>query len=162
MPRVPARAQLPLLDRLIDDAPEEAQDQALSRSEAMAVLRRSVRRDIEALLNGRRRWRSWPAELTALTVSPLNFGIPDCTGGEFHGPAGRDLLLREIETTLRRFEKRFHSVKVTAVTSGENDSTLRLRIDALLEADPAPEPVVFAMELDPVTADAVVRPHDEA
>ena len=54
------RVQLPLLDRLIDDDPDAQQDPPVSAAEALAVLRHSVRRDIEALLNARRRWRSWP------------------------------------------------------------------------------------------------------
>lgn len=159
-PRVPLRAQLPLLDRLIDDAPEQAQDNALSATEALGLLRRSVRRDIETLLNARRRWRSWPAALKELNVSPLNYGIPDCTGAAYHGAAGREALCREIEAVLRLFEKRFRSVSVTAAPQDEQDTTLRLRIDALLHAEPAPEPVSFDMELNPMTADAVVRPLD--
>ena len=47
------RAQLPLLDRLIDDAPDTERDPPLSSAEAMGALRRGVRRDIEALLNAR-------------------------------------------------------------------------------------------------------------
>lgn len=158
---MPVRALLPLLDRLIDEAPEQAQDAVLSSTEALAMLRRAVRRDIEMLLNARRRWRSWPLEFKELTVSPLNYGIPDCTGGRFHGPGGRDALCREIEDTLRLFEKRFQSVSVTPAPAGEVETTLRLRINAVLHADPAPEPVSFEMELDPATADAVVRSRDE-
>ncbi len=75
--RLPLRAQLPLLDRLIDEAPEQAQDAPISPGEAMSILRRSVRGDIEALLNSRRRWRSWQATFRELSVSPLNYGIPD-------------------------------------------------------------------------------------
>ena len=55
------RAQIPLLDRLIDDAPEVAHDPPLSAVETATILRRSVRRDLEALLNARRRWRSGTA-----------------------------------------------------------------------------------------------------
>ncbi|MGH7084641.1 MAG: hypothetical protein ACREFN_06580, partial [Acetobacteraceae bacterium] len=55
---VSLRAQLPLLERLIDTAPEQASDPSLSAAEAMAVLRRAVRRDLEALLNARRRFHT--------------------------------------------------------------------------------------------------------
>ena len=61
---------LPLLDRLIDEAPEKAQDTPISPSEAMSILRRSVRRDIEALLNSRRRWRSWQATFKEFRFPP--------------------------------------------------------------------------------------------
>jgi type VI secretion system protein ImpF len=152
-----------LLDRLIDEAPEKDSDEPTSPAQALQRLRVSVRRDVEALLNSRRRWHSWPATLNELTVSPLNFGIPDCTGGNFHGQSEREVLRREIEDTLRRFEPRFRSVRVTlARTDNRLDSTLRLRIDALLHAEPAPEPIIFDTIVDPTTAEVVVRAQDDA
>ncbi len=53
-------------------------------------------------------------------------------------------------------------MRVTLV-EGRNklEATLRLRIEALLHAEPAPEPVTFDTMIDVTTADAVVRPHDE-
>ena len=44
-----ARVQSPLLDRLIDDAPDQARDPAMSAADSMVALRNSVRRDLEAL-----------------------------------------------------------------------------------------------------------------
>lgn len=155
------RAQLPLLDRLIDDAPDRMQEAAPSAAEALAALRRSVRRDIEALLNARRRWRSWPTRYVELATSPLNFGIPDCTAGTFHDAQERETLRGEIEDTIRRFEPRFRSVQVTLIANENKlEATLRLRIDAMLLADPAPEPIAFDTIVDPITADAVVRAVD--
>ena len=51
------RAQLPLLDRLMDDAPDQERDRVLSNAEVLEALRASVRRDLQSLLNARRRWR---------------------------------------------------------------------------------------------------------
>lgn len=159
--RLPLRAQLPLLDRLIDEAPEAEHDTPISPSEAMAILRRSVRRDVEALLNSRRRWRSWETTLKEIAVSPLNFGIPDCTGGRFHGVGQREALRREIEDTIRRFEPRLQSVHVLLIQQEEGrESTLRLRIEAVLHAEPAPEPIAFDTMIDPATADVLVRALD--
>jgi len=160
--RLPLRAQLPLLDRLIDEAPEKAQDTPISHTEAMAILRRSVRRDIETLLNSRRRWRTWEATFKEIAVSPLNYGIPDCSGGRFHLASERDLLRREIEDTIRRFEPRFRSVRVRLTSTEERkETTLRLRIEAVLHAEPAPEPISFDTMIDPTTADVLVRTLDE-
>src|SRR4029077_3633832 len=53
------RAQLPLLDRLVDAAPAEQTDRPLSAAAAMDVLRASICSDLEELLNTRRRGRSW-------------------------------------------------------------------------------------------------------
>jgi type VI secretion system protein ImpF len=156
------RAQLPLLDRLIDDAPDQERDPPMSGTEAMAILRRSVRRDLEALLNARRRWKSWPAALDELDVSAVSFGIPDYASGAFHDEKRREELRVEIEDIIRRFEPRFVSVRVTLIESDSRlDSTLRLRIEALLHAEPAPDPMSFDTMLDPSTADIIVRARDD-
>jgi type VI secretion system protein ImpF len=155
------RAQLPLLDRLMDDAHDEERDPPMSANEALAALRASVRRDLEALLNGRRRWLSWPAELRELAASPLGFGIPDFTSGAMNEGGRRDLLRLEVEATIRRFEPRMASVKVTVIESeDELSSTMRLRVDALLHADPAPEPVAFDTTVDATTAEVFVASRD--
>jgi len=152
------RTQLPLLDRLIDDAPETLRDPPLSAAESMALLRRSVRRDLEALLNARRRWRSWPDGYGELAVSPIGYGLSDFTAGAFNDPRLRDHLRALIEDTIRRFEPRLANVRVRLVDSpGELDATLRLRIDAVLYADPAPEPVAFDTLVDAATARVQVR-----
>ncbi len=157
-----ARAQLPLLDRLIDDAPDDARDPPMSAAEAMAALRRGVRRDLENLLNARRRWRSWPAQFAELDTSPLAYGIPDFTAGAFSDHRRRERLREDIEQTIRRFEPRFVSVHVTLIEREESalDGTLRLRIDAELHADPAPEPIAFDTLLDAAADLVVVRGQD--
>jgi len=156
------RAQLPLLDRLIDDAPDQERDPPMSSTEALAVVRRSVRRDLEALLNARRRWRSWPDALTELAVSPLGFGIPDFTSGSFNESSRREKLRADIEATIRRFEPRFVSVKVSLIENENKlEATLRLRIEALLHAEPAPDPVTFDTLVDATTADVYVRQRDD-
>ena len=156
-----ARVQLPLLDRLIDDAPDSLRDPPLAAADAMAALRRSVRRDLEALLNARRRWSSWPPELTELEFSPVGFGLPDYASGAFNDPARRQRLCRDIEQTIRRFEPRFASVSVSLIdTANQLESTLHMRIEAMLHADPAPEPVSFDTMVDATTADVTVRARD--
>jgi type VI secretion system protein ImpF len=157
--RQPMRVQTPLLDRLIDDAPDQPRDAAVSAADSIQTLRNAVRRDVEALLNARRRWRSWPSHTTELAVSPIGYGIPDFASGAFTDPHRREELRREIETTIRRFEPRFLSVSVSLIdTPDRPDATLRLRIDALLHAQPAPEQVTFEGLVDRMTDEIVVRP----
>ncbi len=155
------RAQMPLLDRLIDDAPEQASDRPVAPGEALDALRRSVRRDLEMLLNSRRRWRSWPAELRELDRSSVNFGIPDCTAGSFHDKRQREVLRANIEDTLRRFEPRFASVRVSLIENRDAlEATLRLQIEAMLRAEPAPEPISFQTAINPMTSEVTVRASD--
>ncbi|MFH5926823.1 type VI secretion system baseplate subunit TssE [Roseomonas xinghualingensis] len=151
------RAQLPLLDRLIDGDPDRPQDPPMSVATALAILRTSVRADLEALLNTRRRWRSWGPSLTELEQSPIGWGLPDFAGGAFNDPRRREALRREVEACIRRFEPRFLNVSVSLAGASEQLSgTLQLRIDALLHADPAPEPISFQTILDANTTDFTV------
>ncbi len=153
------RVQAPLLDRLIDDAPDREQDNAVSAANSMAMLRASVRRDLEALLNGRRRWRSWPSHMQQLATSPVGYGIPDFASGAFNDATRREALRIEIEETIRRFEPRFLSVRVQLIDARDQlDATLRLRIEATLHAEPAPESIAFDTLVDPTTDDILVRP----
>jgi type VI secretion system protein ImpF len=150
-----------LLDRLIDDSPDRERDPPMSASETMQHLRHSVRRELEALLNARRRWRSPPRELTQLPSSPVGYGIPDFAAGVFNNQGERDRLRLEIEATIRRFEPRFLSVKVHLVDDEQRlDAALRLRIDAVMHADPAPEQITFDTIVDTVN-DAVRIRSDE-
>jgi type VI secretion system protein ImpF len=151
------RAQLPLLDRLIDEEPEQERDPPMSSLDALAVLRMSVRRDLEALLNGRRRWLSWPSELSELASSAVGFGIPDFTSGALNDGVRRESLRQEVEASIRRFEPRMHSVRVSVIESDNKlEATLRLRIDGLLQVDQAREEVVFDTTVDSTTSDVYV------
>lgn len=149
---------LPLMDRLIDEAPERPTDPPRSPADAMAVLAASVRRDLEMLLNARRRFRSWPASMRELDTSPLGFGLPDCSAGGFGDARMREAYRAEVEATIRRFEPRFLSVSVylPEFDSRKPSPTLRLRIEALLHADPAPEAISFETVSDAVTSEVAI------
>ena len=160
--RPAARVQLPLLDRLIDDAPDQPRDPVLSAAEAMVLLRQAVRRDMEALLNAHRPWQPIPAGFAALKLSPLGYGIPDVMAATLADPRRRESLRAEVEDTIRRFEPRFASVRVGIVENQDKlEATLRLRIEAMLRAEPAPEPVAFDTMVDATTANVVVRARDD-
>jgi type VI secretion system protein ImpF len=155
-------AQQSLLDRLNDEEPDKARDPPLSPGASIEALRRSVRRDLEALLNTRRRWRSWPARYAELKVSPIGYGISDFAAGAFNDPWRRDQLRDEIEQTIRRFEPRLDRVHVILIESSDQlTATLHLRVDALLRTDPAPEPIAFDTLVDAATAEIAVRPNTD-
>ena len=154
--------QLSLLDRLDDQEPDRTRDPPASPAESLAALHRSVCRDVEALLNSRRRWRSWSERYDQLAVSPIGYGISDFSAGAFNDPGRRHQLRSEIEQTIRLFEPRLLQVRVTLV-EGDNllEATLRLRVDATLRAEPAPEAIAFDTLVDSITAQIVVRPGAE-
>ena len=158
MRNAPLRAQLPLLDRLLDADPGAPEMPPPTAAEALERLHAAVRRDLESLLNARRRRRPLPALLSELTSSIINYGIPDPASGAYAVPEQRAALAREVEATIRRFEPRLTKVSVGLV--GQDDGlggTLHLKVDAVLRADPVPEPVSFETLLEPVTRNVTVR-----
>ena len=156
--RPPQRAQLPLLDRLFDADTDADAGHAPSAAEALENLHASVRRDIECLLNSRRRRRPLPRLLTELPTSLINYGIPDPASGTYSVPELRMGLLREVEATIRRFEPRLTHVSVTLARQEAGlGGTVRMKVDAMLRADPVPEPVSFETLLEPVSRDVTVR-----
>jgi type VI secretion system protein ImpF len=158
-PRGPVqRARLPLLDRLLDADPATPEPPPPSAAVALDILRAAVRRDLEAVLNARRRRRPLPPHLGELPASPLGYGIPDATSGAYAVPERRHALAMEVEATIRRFEPRLMTVHVTLIEDEENlGRALRLKVDAVLRADPVPEPVSFETLLEPVSRDVTVR-----
>jgi type VI secretion system protein ImpF len=153
----PRRAQLPLLDRLIDGDPAEATDRPLSAAAAMNALRASVGHDLEELLNTRRRWRSWDQRYGELERSLVGFGLPDFGSGAFNDARRREELRQLVEACIHRFEPRITSLRVTLIeVSDDRTGTLRMRIEALLSADPIPEPITFDTLVDLDTKNVIV------
>lgn len=147
-----------LIDRLLDDRPHVVRPHA----QEVADLRKVVRREIEALLNTRRRCLSPPSGLDELETSLVNYGIPDFTGLGLGSEARREQFRAAIEEVLRRYEPRFQQVSVLLLDNSDAlDRTIRFRIDALLSAHPDPEPLVFDSELEPTTNTFNVRERAE-
>jgi type VI secretion system protein ImpF len=138
-----------VLDRLIDEDPDVRVERPKSRTQQMRDLRASVLRDVTNLLNTRRRVGVDPASVEGLVPSLVDYGIPDLASARFATATGRQQFADQVEALLTRYEPRFRRVKVIlARTQDARDGALRFRIDALLHADPAPEPVVFDSVVD--------------
>jgi type VI secretion system protein ImpF len=147
-----------VLDRLLDDEPENKREPARSRSQLLRELKQTVRRDLENLLNTRRSHLTWPAAMGELKHSLMEYGLPDFTGSNMGAAEARDEFRQTIEEVVRRFEPRLQDVRVVLLDNSEPlDRTLRFRIDALLRADPAPEPVTFDTVLEPGTGNVEVK-----
>ena len=157
--RASSRIRLPLLDRLLDADPDSPRDPPLSQSLAVEQLRLAVRRDIEALLNARRRRLPTDPGLVEVPLSPVGYGVPDPTAGSFTEEERRAALSREIQATITRFEPRLTNVKVQLRKEEREsiDRVLRLRIEAILRTDPVPEHISFETLVRPTTLDVAVR-----
>jgi type VI secretion system protein ImpF len=146
----PTRPEPPLvssiLDRLLDDEPDVLREVLPSRGQQLQALKRAVRRDLQNLLNTRIRCLDVPPGLEEIKKSLVTYGIPDFTGAPLGSAPEREDLGRVLQAIVRRWEPRFKNVQVRLLDSAEPlDRTLRFQIDALLQVEPAPEPVVFSV-----------------
>ncbi len=117
-----------------------------------------VAKDLEDLLNTRCRCGLLPEEMSELQTSMVNYGLPDFTGVKMTGAQERRQLRRLLEETIERYESRLFDVRVTLVVSNdESDRRLHFRIDATLNAQPTPKPVVFDSHLEPTSATFLVE-----
>ncbi len=147
-----------VLDRLIDYEPTATRESPKSRGQLLREVKQCIRRDLENLLNTRRRCKSWPENLTELEVSLVNYGVPDLTSAGLGSAEGREEFRRIFESVVRLFEPRFARVGVEMLGNADPlDRTLRFRIDAMLHAEPAPEPVVFDSAFQTTTGNVEVK-----
>lgn len=141
-----------LLDRLLDDEPETGIEAPWREGQVVRELKRSLRRDLEDLLNARRPLDTLPDGLAELPASLANYGLPDLQSLEVRETHDIQRICRLIEECLRRFEPRLRNVTVTAlVDAGRErpiDRRLRFSIDAVLVAEPLREPVQIRSAID--------------
>jgi type VI secretion system protein ImpF len=135
---------LSFLDRLIDLDPKNANEGPPSRAKSIRLLKASLRRDLEWLLNTRRRPDAAGSEYRELEKSLFNYGLPDITTIAHDSHQDRQRLNRMLEQTLATFEPRLSRIRVVPLeelTGAKH--ILRFQIEALLDMDPAPEMITF-------------------
>jgi len=135
------RVVLSVLDRLVDLEPERPEEGLPSRRISYNLFRRHVQRDLEQLLNTRDPFFDLPAEFEEVAQSVIAYGLPD-----FSVIRRQDepALCVALKNAIERFEPRLTEVAVTLIPSNSpSDRLLKIRLDAKLMIDPAPEAVAF-------------------
>ena len=146
-----------LLDRLIDEAPEDRTERISEGYHSLAEVRTAIRRDLENLLNTRTRLFEWPEDAPLVERSVAAYGVPDVSGRSLGSATQRQAFLKSVEELIRRFEPRFKSVKVLPQSArNPYDRSLHFTIQAEVYAEPAPEPVSFDTTVEPSTRSLVV------
>ena len=132
-----------VLDRLLDYDPQETRETPKSRSASMHELKLSIRRDLEWLLNTRCHARSPDDKPSEAKRSVAFYGLPDIVGINAKNNQEQQRLTKALETAIKNFEPRFLNVKVSMEPVDTVDRNLKFRIEASLDVDPAPEPIIF-------------------
>jgi len=140
--------QISLVDRLTDGAPRERAEAPLTPAQAVRVLKMGLRRDLEWLLNTRRRFVDPPEGASELPSSLFLFGLPDMSGRQMGISRQQEEVAREIEKAIALFEPRIKNVSVKAFEATGVSRVLRFQIDGLLRIEPGPERIQFDTTLE--------------
>lgn len=132
-----------VLDRLLDFEPKSSQEAAKSRSKSLRELKQSVRRDLEWLLNTRCYPQDVDEGLEETLKSVVFFGLPDFTGVSANNHHEQKRLTQSLETAIKNFEPRFMDLRVTLEPINNVDRLLKFRIEANIDIEPIPEPIIF-------------------
>jgi type VI secretion system protein ImpF len=150
-----------LLDRLLDDHPEESREPAWRDVQVVRVLKASLCRDLQNLLNAHRLLTTIPEAYSELKTSLLNYGLPDLQSMEVREDHDLGLLCRLIEESIQAFEPRLQGVRVRPVIDAEGkkpiDRRVRFEIEAVLVVEPLREPVLFSSSLDVASGEFAVE-----
>ncbi len=132
-----------VLERLINSGAGSGTGPTASRLSGVRELQDAVRRDLIPLLNTRRKEQPIPQDYLQCNQSLLVFGLPDFSAFSLRSPGDQRRLGQAIEAAIRTFEPRLSEVTVICEPRNELDSLLKFRVEALLNVEPAPEPVTF-------------------
>ncbi|PWV64782.1 type VI secretion system baseplate subunit TssE [Plasticicumulans acidivorans] len=156
------RLQPALLDRLVDDAPEQRKESRDNRVLSMSQLRECVLRDLAWLLNSTGLGADVDLDsCPQVASSVLNYGLPALSGMTASGlDIGQlELMLTE---TIRRFEPRIlpASLRVRAVLSESemNHNAIGFEIEGELWAQPVPLRLWLKTELDLESGNVRIEP----
>ncbi len=132
-----------VLDRLLDYEPKNSQESPKSRSKSLSELKQSVRRDLEWLFNARKYIGKVDEKLEEIQASVAVYGLPDFTGIGVRDDKEQERMIKSLERAIKIFEPRFLNVKLTSEPISNLDNQLKFRIEASLDIEPTPEPIVF-------------------
>lgn len=143
--------QQSVLDRLVDEDPRAGGDVPLAWGESVRLLKASIRRDLEWLLNTRRTVVPVPDACEEVRNSLFEFGLPDISGRSREQVEVLGRIARDVEETINLFEPRLTAVRVLLADDsdgGREVHRFRLVVEAMLRLDPSPERIVFDTVLD--------------
>ncbi|RPE75872.1 type VI secretion system baseplate subunit TssE [Vulcaniibacterium tengchongense] len=142
-----------LLEKLFDDEPRAAAPSAVFKSVSLEQYKESVARDLEGLLNSRAAFSEEALkQYPNCQKSLMTYGLRDFSTMSLANAYDRAAICRSLEQAIARHEPRLHNVRV-ALESGARGSVggLHFAIHALLDVQPAREPISFDALLQPST-----------
>jgi len=150
------------LDRLIGSDRRWDGTRPQSWSESLDLVKRSLLRDLQWILNTRQISEPIGEPYELLSESFINFGLPDITALSADSAETPARLRRYIEDAIEAFEPRLTDVRVTlSDRGGSRDRRVQFLIEAELQMDPDPERVEFDTVLEVSSGKFSVSSHQD-
>lgn len=146
-PRHPSALRASVLDRLLDDAPQQPGDGAPSCMD-LNGLKAALARDLEVLLNTRTQPIDDPEQYRLAARSVIAFGTPDLSGLSLLSADDREALRARVHRAIATHEPRLTQLRVALDLARGNERMLRFRVDAVLRAAPCNAAVCFDATLE--------------
>lgn len=141
-----------LIEKLLDDAPGKPGTGGLARALSVEQYKESVARDLEGLLNSRSAYSAVDlAQFPNCRQSLMTYGLRDFSSMSLASAYDRAAICQSLEEAIARHEPRLSSVQVRLDSDGRLGGGLHFTIQALLDLQPAREPVSFDALLQPTT-----------
>jgi type VI secretion system protein ImpF len=150
---------LSIFDRLLDDSPEQNVEAEPNRSSLYFQVRESLKRDLEAVLNSRRRFLSPPEHMRYLDQSMLNYGLTDFTNDSVHNSDFHMMFRDHVLNVIFRLEPRLTNVDLKILENNDPfDRSLRFRIQGMmLLGENEQEEIIFNSYLDAIERSVVIE-----
>jgi len=133
-----------VLERLIDRDPAGVTEAPPTRAQSVRLLRASVRRDLEWLLNTRRTPEPAGPDYPDVSQSVYNYGLPDLNSLNWESSRDRNRLAKVVQEAVALFEPRIRDIHVIALEPAPGSPhVMRFQIEGLLQMDPSPEHISF-------------------
>lgn len=141
-----------LLEKLFDDESRSSAASGIFKSITLDQYKESVARDLEGLLNSRAAFteealKNYPH----CQKSMMTYGLRDFSTMSLANAYDRVAICRSLEQSIARHESRLHNVRVTLEGNARSVGGLHFSIHALLDVQPAREPISFDAMLQPST-----------
>jgi type VI secretion system protein ImpF len=148
-PKFTKNVQQGLLDRLIDNEPDNRNETPITRAESLRQFRLAVKRDLEWLLNTTRMPIEVPDYCGEVKHSVLFYGLPDVNSISVQNYGDEQRLMRSLEAAIEMFEPRLARTRVTGREAfSARQQSITFHVEAMLMIEPAPERISFDTVLE--------------
>ncbi len=141
-----------LLEKLFDESPRNPAAGPMFKAVSLEEYKESIARDLEGLLNSRAAYQEdQMGEFPNCRNSVLTYGLADFSAMSLSNGYDRAAICRSLEQAVGRHERRLRNVNVSLDAGNQFGGGLHFTIHALLDLEPAREPVSFDAMLQPTT-----------